>query len=78
MQWPPLATMEWMDTPRPKPWNMGIMASILWPGRKKGLVAMIWAARALKLRLDSRMPLVTPVVPPEYRMAAGSSALRRT
>ena len=57
--------MEWMDTPRPKPWKMGITASIRSPGLKKGLVAMIWAARALKFRLESKIPLVTPVVPPE-------------
>ena len=38
-----------METPRPKPWKMGMAASILSPGRKKGLVATIWQARALKL-----------------------------
>ena len=65
MQQPPLASMEWMDTPRPKPWNMGITASIRSPGRKKGLVAMIWAARALKFMWLKRIPLVVPVVPPE-------------
>ena len=53
-----------MLTPRPKPWNMGIMASILSPGRKKLLVAIIWAARALKLRFDRLMPFMVPVVPP--------------
>ena len=63
-QRPPLISMEWMLTPRPKPWNMGMMESILSPTVKMGLVAMICAPRALKLRLESRMPLVTPVVPP--------------
>ena len=58
-------SMVWMDTPRPKPWNMGITASILSPGRNMGLVATTWAPRALKFRLESWMPFITPVVPPE-------------
>ena len=58
-------SMVWMDTPRPKPWNMGMTASILSPGRNMGLVATTCVPSALKFRLLSRMPLVTPVVPPE-------------
>ena len=56
----------WMPMPRPKPWNTGITESIFIPSMgEKPLAAMVWSARALKLRLLRRMPLVVPVVPPE-------------
>ena len=61
---PPFTSMECMLTPRPKPWNMGIIASILSPGANIGFVATIWAPKALKLRFERSIPLVTPVVPP--------------
>jgi len=70
--------MEWMLTPKPNPWKMGITANILSPGLNILLVAMIWAARALKFKLESKIPLVFPVVPPLYKIAAGSSAFLLT
>ena len=65
MHLPPMASMEWMDTPRPKPWNTGMTASILSPGLNMGLVAMICCASALKFRLVREIPFWVPVVPPE-------------
>ena len=65
MQRPPWASMVWMQTPRPKPWNRGMAASILSPGRNMGLAATTWRLSALKFRLVRTMPLVVPVVPPE-------------
>ena len=78
MQRPPCASIEWMQTPSPKPWNSGIAASILSPGRNIGFVATICWESALKFLFVSTMPFVVPVVPPEYRMTAGSSDLRST
>ena len=65
MQRPPCESIVWMHTPRPKPWNSGIAASILSPTRNMGFAAMTCWPRALKLRFESRMPFVVPVVPPE-------------
>ena len=65
MQRPPWASIEWMQTPRPKPWKSGMAESILSPGLNMGLVAMICWERALKFRFVRTMPLVVPVVPPE-------------
>ena len=67
-----------MLTPRPKPWNMGMMDSIESPIFSPSCVENTCAPSALKFRFDSRMPFVTPVVPPLYRIAAGSSAARFT
>ena len=53
-----------MHTPRPNPWKMGMAASMLCPGSNVVAMAMVCVPRALKLRLESRMPFVTPVVPP--------------
>ena len=38
---PPFASMECMHTPSPKPWKIGMTASILSPGLNIGLVAII-------------------------------------
>ena len=54
--------------PRPKPWNTGMTESIFIleiSSMEKPEAAMVCRARALKFRLDSIMPLVVPVVPPE-------------
>ena len=65
MQQPPLTSMEWMDTPRPKPWNTGITESIVIPASGlQPLASTVCRPRALKLRLESRIPLLVPVVPP--------------
>ncbi len=53
-----------MPMPRPKPWNMGIIESMLMPGLKQLAMDMVCMASALKLRFESIMPLLTPVVPP--------------
>ena len=60
-----VAAMVCTQTPRPKPWNSGMAASILSPGVKMGLAATTCWPRALKFRFVSTMPLVVPVVPPE-------------
>ena len=57
-----------MPMPRPKPWNTGITESIFIleiSSRVKPEAAEVCNARALKFRLESMMPLVVPVVPPE-------------
>ena len=62
---PPISTV-WMPMPRPKPWNTGMMESIFMPAMDwKPEAAMVCIPRALKFRLESMMPLVVPVVPPE-------------
>ena len=66
MQHAPPISAVWMPMPRPKPWNTGMTESILSPlmGAKPD-AAMVCKPSALKFILDSRMPFVVPVVPPE-------------
>ena len=62
------------QTPSPKPWKRGSTARIAsfspMPHHDAACIPS-----AMKLRLESTMPLGSPVVPPEKRIAAGSSVL---
>ena len=66
MQVAPPMRAVWMPMPRPKPWNTGITESIFIPATlPKPDAAMVCSPSALKFKLESMMPLVVPVVPPE-------------
>lgn len=61
-------------TASPKPWNIGKITRAESP-----VLAPVWfehcLATALNPKLDRRTPFGFPVVPPEYRITASSSAL---
>ena len=67
---PPVMNIAFTQ-PRPKPWKIGRIARNESPSRTSPHVAACNAS-AMKLRLESTMPLGAPVVPPENRIAAGS------
>ena len=73
MALPPFIRVALTHTPRPKPWKIGRMASIVRPAHSLPPQAATCMPSAMKLRFESTMPLGAPEVPPEKRIAAGSS-----
>ena len=71
---PPLSNTALMHKPSPTPWKMGRAASITSPGPSPTHAAACIPS-AVRLRFDSITPLGEPVVPPEKRIAARSSAV---
>ena len=66
----------WIQTPSPKPWKIGKIDKTVVPGTASLITVVQSSARALKFKLDKSIPFGLPVVPPLYKITAGSYALR--
>lgn len=51
MQVPPLMSTVWMHTPRPKPWKIGMMDSILCPTTRQLPAAAVWRPQGIEVQV---------------------------
>ena len=62
----------WIQTPNPKPWNIGKIDNIEVPSFAKFIILWHCNASEFKFKFDKSIPLGSPLVPPLYNITAGS------